>query len=176
MLLSYTIAFPVDGKEVRISVVGHAVDLESWLCNPLCIPPTDRQELAVWGDMVAEYLRNTFPISNHNPSVFETLMTSGILLLRRQQVEERFNFKYERTEHGIRHGLHVPEEEIRLKEALVRGDIAASMAFVNIASRCTHCREEYRDCGCSNMLDENVGEEIIEARLLPAFWTDRPVH
>lgn len=175
LVLSYTIAFPVDGKEVRMSVLGHAGDLENWLSNPLCVPPTDWPELAHWGDMVAEYLKNTYPISNNNPSLFETLMTSGILLMRRQPIEERFNFKYERTEKGIRFEMQVPEEENRLKEALASGDISPAMAFVQIASRCTHCRHEYRDCSCSKILDEGVAEEITEVKALPAFWTDRPV-
>jgi hypothetical protein len=175
LVMSYSIGFPIQDKEARISVLGHVADLVDWLSTSLCVPPTDAMALEEWGESVADYLKRTYRENTQTPPLFETLMSTGILLIKRQRLEEKLEAKYEQAERGVGIAFIPPTDEPALIEALEREVILPAMAFVKIASRCTKCGANYTVCGCSKMMDMGVAEEITELRLLPPFWTDRAV-
>jgi hypothetical protein len=173
---SYSIAFALDDKETRISVLGHINDLEGWLSEPLSVPPASREGLFAWTERVAEYLRLKYPEASNKPSLAETLMPSGVLLIRRQSLAENIDVQYEQTDRGLMYGLQIPDNEQSLRECVEKGEIIPATAFLKVESKCTKCQQAYRSCSCSKMLDGGVTEEIIEAKFIRPFWTDRPIY
>lgn len=175
-IASYSVAFVVEDKEARISVLGHINDLEDWLSEPLSVPPVSREGLFAWSEKVAEYLRLKYPEANNRPALAETLMPSGVLLIRRQTLAENIDVKYKETDRGLIYTLQIADDEQGLKECVGRGEIVPATAFLKVESKCTNCQEAYRNCSCSKMLDSGVAEEIIRARFIRPFWTDRPIY
>ena len=173
---SYSVAFVVEDKEARISVLGHINDLEDWLNEPLSVPPDSREGIFAWSEKVAEYLRLKYPEAKDRPALAETLMPSGVLLIRRQTLSDSIDVRYEETDHGLRYKFQIPDEEQALKESVARGEIVPAAAFFKVETKCTNCGESYRSCSCSKMLDSGIAEEIIDAHFIRPFWTDRPQH
>ncbi len=173
---SYTVAFAIEDKEARVSVLGHINDLEAWLSEPLAVPPVSREEIFAWSEKVAEFLRLKYPEANNRPALAETLMPSGVILIRRQSLAENIDVRYEETDRGLMYRLQIPDDEPALRECVGKGEIVPAAAFLKVESRCSKCQKSYRSCSCSKMLDTGVAEEIIDAHFIRPFWTDRPQH
>ncbi len=173
---SYSIAFALDDKETRISVLGHINDLDAWLSEPLSVPPVSREGLFAWSEQVAEYLRLKYPEASNKPALAETLMPSGVLMIRRQSLAENIDVQYEETDRGLMYWLQIPDNEQSLRKCVEKGEIAPATAFLKVESMCTKCQQSYRSCSCSKMLDSGVAEEIIKAHFIRPFWTDRPLY
>jgi hypothetical protein len=172
---SFTIQFPVEGKDVRISVLGHINDLNDWLTGPLAVPPVSQEGILEWSECVAKFLGDAYKTPDDAPGLAETLMPSGVLLIRRQSLSEKIDIKYEETEIGLKFSLRIPDEESALKDEVARGRLAPALAFLKTETRCTNCHESYRSCPCSKMLETGVAEEIIKVHPIRPFWTDRPL-
>jgi hypothetical protein len=173
---SYNLAFDVEDKEVRVSVLGHVNDLDEWLKQPLSEPPVSPDEIFEWSEKVAEFLRQKHPEAGDTPALTETLMPSGLLLIRRQTLWDNIDIKYQETERGVTYSLRIPESEQALGELVEKGALVPAAAYVKVESKCTKCQQSYRSCPCSKMLDSGVAEEIVKARFFRPFWTDRPCH
>jgi hypothetical protein len=172
---AYTVGFPVDGKEVRISVIGHVADLETWLSTPLSAPPTSQDEIYDWAEKVSEFLKEKYPVTYDTPPIYETLMSSGVLLTQRRRLDDRFEVKYSLAEEGLEFSFKIPDDEKPLEAALERGDIVPALAFLKLESKCTRCGQPYSVCSCSKILDKGVVEEITGSQPAFLFWTDRSV-
>jgi hypothetical protein len=175
-IVSYSVGFPVQNKEFRISVLGHIADLEEWLSNPLSGPPTSQDKIRDWAEKVSDFLRESFSEIHDKPPLFETLMTSGVLLVKRRPVEGTEFRPYYSDEHrALMYELAIPKRDSALIEALEMRELSPALAILILESRCTKCGLSYQDCDCSKLLDEGVAEEISKARIAFPFWTDRPV-
>ena len=171
---SYTIAFAVEEKEARVSVLGHINDLEEWLNEPLSVPPVSREELFAWSEEVAELIRRKWHQANNKPPLAETLMSSGVLLIHRQTLADNIDVRIEKTDSGLWYELQIPDDEQVLKECFRRGELVPASAFLKVESKCTKCQQSYRSCAHSKMLDREVAEEIMDVHFIRPFWTDRP--
>lgn len=85
--------------------------------------------LVEWTEKVAEYLNQTYLPSNDAPALAETLMPSGVLLIRRQSLSEEIDIQYEENEDGLMYSLLIPEEDEALRNLLVKGVLAPAAAF-----------------------------------------------
>ncbi|MBX3050636.1 MAG: hypothetical protein KF753_04120 [Caldilineaceae bacterium] len=175
-VVAYTIGFPVEGKELRVSVLGHIEDLGEWLSNPLSTPPVETQdEIYDWAEKVSAHLQAQYPVVYDNPPIFETLMHSGVLLAQRKQVDNKFNIEYEMTDKGLMYKFRIPDDEMHLKSAIEKGYLTPALAYLKLESKCIKCGRPYRVCDCSKLLDIGVAEEVTEVRVAFPFWTDRPL-
>lgn len=176
LVISYTLGVPIEGKEARISVLGHVADIGEWLSTSLCVPPvTTLDAIEKWGENTSSYLKKKYQENTSKIPLFEILMTSGILLIKRKQIESKFSPQYEIINDKVIFGLRIPDEENNLKDAIDKNEIFPARSFMKLASLCTHCNQNYQDCGCLKIVDNGVAEEITEIRTMPLFWTDRPV-
>ncbi|HUE83927.1 MAG TPA: hypothetical protein VMM84_17625, partial [Pyrinomonadaceae bacterium] len=175
-VVGFTIAFDLEGRQVRVSVLGHITDLEDWLAEPLSVPPSSSEEIFAWAEKVADFLRRKYPVANDRPALEETLKPSGVLLIQRRFLANNIDIRFQETDRGLKYGLLIPDNENTLKEHVLRGEIVPVLAFFKEASLCSKCRQSYRSCGCSKMLDTGVAEEIIKAQLVRPHWSDRPIY
>ncbi len=176
-VVSYSVGFPVQDRECRISVLGHIADLEEWLSHPLSNPPTSQDGIRDWAEEVSSFLGRTFHEEAHDePPLFDTLMTSGVLLIKRRAVEGAEYRSYYSDEHrALVCELAISKDEAAWPRALETETISVAPAILILDSRCTRCGLSYPDCSCSKLLDEGVAQEITEMRIAFPFWTDRPV-
>lgn len=174
-VIAYSVGYPVNDGEVRISVLGHRTDLEAWFCSPLAIPPISEDSICSWAERVSTFLREKFPQSIDKPQIFEVLRQSGVLLINRRFIDKPFQFEYHLTDEGLGFELRIPESEEPMREAVGQGLISPGFSMIKTQSRCTKCGLSYADCNHSKLLDDDVAEEIFEATPLFPFWTDRPV-
>jgi hypothetical protein len=175
-VVGFTIAFDIEDREVRVSVLGHINDLEHWFAQPLSVPPSSSEEIVTWAEHVADFLRRSYPIANDNPALAETLKPSGVLLIQRRFLAENIDIQFEETDSGLRYGLLIPDDEKTLREHVSRKEIVPVLGFFKEESMCSHCAESYRSCGCSKMLDPGVAEEILRIQPIRPHWSDRPIY
>lgn len=175
--VSYSIGFPVQDKEVRISVLGHISDLEEWLSNPLSNPPTSQDKICEWSEKVSDFIKKRFPEANDKPPLFKTLMTSGILLIKRKRIDDsKFHIHFSEEHQALKWEYRASESEEALVKALKTREFSPAPAFIILESECTKCGQSYLNCGCSRTLDEGVAQKISDMRVAFFFWTDRPVY
>jgi hypothetical protein len=97
----YSIGFPVEDREVRITVAGHVDDLEKWLNQSLSIPPTNIEAIEKWSDLVATYLATNFSHSIDKFLFSKMLTFSGKMWLPREILHVPFEHTYLPEEHNI---------------------------------------------------------------------------
>lgn len=168
----FCIGFPVADKEVRVCVAGHVSDLEEWLTNPLSLPPTDLEGIRGWADQVANYLGSNFPHAGDNSFFSEMITYSGKLWLPREPLYVQFEHKYIPEEHGIKYSIRITsEEEAKLFKERQEAGFTPAFAYL-IESTCDTCKQGYKDCGCSKVLDANTRQTITRLEPLLLFWTN----
>ncbi len=114
-MVAFSVGFLVEDKDCLVSVLGHVQDVALWLSSPLALPPRDREALRRWADEVRDYLTYSFPCADNRPAIFETLMQTGILTIRRQPVKEVERVSY--ADGGLMVGLS-PSVEPSLRRSL----------------------------------------------------------
>ena len=58
-------------------------------------------------------------------------------------------------------------------ECIASNGITAVMAYQDNKSICSQCGKDYSSCGCISTIDENVLENITEAKPIGLVWTNR---
>jgi hypothetical protein len=173
---SYSIGFPVQDREAWVSVMGHVSDLKEWLDDPLSTPPVSFEEIHSWVERVSDTLAQRYPAASDTPRLSDTLMPSGLLLVRRRPIEgSGFRPYYSEERRALMWELSLAKEDTSLAEALRNGRITPAIAILVLESRCMKCGLSYPGCPCSKLLDEEVVQEITEARIAFPFWTDHPI-
>jgi hypothetical protein len=177
IVLSFKLGFPINEEvDVYLSFLGHVADIATWLSHPLSFPPTSLEDLHEWAEDVSEYLSNCCPIESFDtPPLLETLMPSGVLFIDRQPIPNDWKVQYHNQCEGLVYKMIIPENQHLLAKQILAEDIVPAIAMQVLASRCTKCDQSYLECACSKSLDDNVAQEITDARLLRMFWTDRPI-
>lgn len=175
-VVCYKLGFPVDDKrEAWVSIMGHISDVAKWLSDSLSHVPVTPDELHSWSEAVASYLKEEFPIPTSSKIVFETLMSSGLLLIDRRRIEIG-DFRIQHSEELQAHlyELQFDKDDETLAKTLQEEGIVPSVGFLILESECTKCRQPYETCSCSKMFDKEVAREIKSALPFP-FWTDKPL-
>ena len=176
-VVSYSIGFPIQDKEVRISVLGHISDLEEWLSNPLSNPPVSQDKICEWADKVSGFIKKRYPEANDKPPLFKTLMTSGILLIKRKRIDDsKFNIYFSEEDQALIWEYSGSEKAEPLMKALEMREFIPAPAFIIFESECTKCGQSYMICDCSKILDDGVVQKISNMRIACFFYTDRPVY
>jgi hypothetical protein len=173
---SFSIGVPVDHRELRVSVMGHVVDLSRWFASPVATPPTTEAEVSSWCDQVTSLLTKLFSPAESTP-IAGVLKSSGILLIQRVRVdatEMNLTFEYH-DERGLLWQINPPEERLALRDMLKSGQLTVAISYIVMETTCSQCGRSYFRCSCSKLLDDGVHNLITKSRYSGAFWTDRPV-
>jgi hypothetical protein len=175
-VIAYTLGFPIDDKEIRISIMGHINDILDWLALPLCYPPTSKEAIENWAENVSDFLDAQYPTANERPRLHSILMESGLLSIQRVSLSnEQYELVFD-DKKGILTKVISSELETSLQAKIKANELVPAIALNIKASKCSKCGLAYKDCDCSKLLDDDVFQEITEAAPLLVFWTDRPVY
>ncbi len=151
-LVSYTIEYPLkENKWIKVSVAGHINDILktfNYIENNL----PDDNEINQWILDLYEYISKKF--SRH-----KTIQLSKFL-----------------SEFGNLHFVRIPVDvkKVMNKDELnviSENNLSFSKSYIVLKTECLDCHNDYRKCNCNKYIGK--GEEIKEAILLNAYWTNR---
>jgi len=172
-IISWTISWTMEDKEVRVSSLGHIRNLYTWMGTFKGIP-TDRQNFVKWLEDQKRYLNSNFKPSYEKPLVKDICQFDGVLYMKRVIVGEEFALEPYLKEGNLAYTIKVPDNDSKYKEIL-DGSIKAIPAYVVKKSTCSRSRENYLTSPFSKWLDSDVHTIIEEIEGLTFYWTDKPV-
>src|SRR5690606_9737290 len=128
-IVSFTFAWNIEDKEVRVSCLGHIENLFNWI-EKFQIIPVDRDSLKKWLDNQRAYLNETFEECIDKPLVQEVCQFDGVLYLKRKIVGEEFNLEPFSDEKGLSYRFSIPPEKKKLYEDIIKGKIKPVMSYI----------------------------------------------
>ena len=168
--VAFTVAFPLEGKQAQIAVIGHVTDVNRWLANPLSRMPTDRDELHRWLERVAGWLRETYTANGRrSPLLSAATPFEGSLMVRK--VADKFVHCMKDDDISFEIAKEHLNSNLGLKTALDQGVIVPTMRSVVSRMKCLSCQGDYLVCNCSKSLDEGVKEQFEEVVCIDVVWT-----
>ncbi|MDP2386571.1 MAG: hypothetical protein Q8M29_09385 [Bacteroidota bacterium] len=172
-VISFTVSWNMEEKEVRISVIGHVTDLANWLSTFSTIP-TEREKLIKWMEKQTEYL-NKLTVPNPNRPSLECLSQfDGVLFIKRKTIGPEYNFSFEKIVGGLGYTMEVPENKIEVKEAIESKQLFPVMSCIVKAMECGKSGSDYLTSPHSKILDAGVYTIVREIDSMGAYWTDKP--
>jgi hypothetical protein len=173
-VISFNLAWNIEDKEVRISILGHVFDLNAWLVQSTSIP-VDHKSLIKWLDQQSKYLK-TLKVSNpYWPNLDELAQFDGILYIKRRRIsEEKYSFTLKMTKPGAQYTMTIPPEEDDLLQAHNSDEIKPVIAVIFKNVLCSKAQENYLDSPYSSILDEDVSIIVKDFEYIGSYWTDKP--
>jgi hypothetical protein len=154
-VISFTLAWDVEDKELRISVVGHVTDLSNWLnyCETI---PTDRNSFKVWLKKQQEYCLSNGK-ETATPVLSEVIQGDGVLYFKRRLTQLDVDMKIIK---GEKLGFEVQADESKndLMESLSNKQIFIAPSMIVEEMICSKTGKNYFDSPYSIVLDDGVGQ------------------
>ena len=173
-IVSYTVSWNIEDKEVRVSCLGHIENLYNWI-NKFPTIPVDRDGLKKWLDNQKTYLNNTFEECIDKPLVQDICQFDGVLYLKRKIVSEEFNLEPFTDENGLCYRFSIPEKESEKYKEIVNGNIKPVMFYILKKATCSVSNQDYHKSPHSKILDDNVHMIVNELEGLSFYWSDKPI-
>jgi hypothetical protein len=107
--------------------------------------------------------------------VVKSARSNGVLWLKRQQVPEEIDIKYEycKEEKGVKFSGKFPRSYHDLARAIESGEMAIRCCYLIDEIVCSLCKDNFVDCKCSVVLD-GATKIMKKCEPLGAFLTDKP--
>lgn len=174
-IMSFTLAWLIESKEVRLSVLGHVEDIHVWLTQFMSSVPFSEKEIGHWLEEIGKWLAENYPDSRDKPPLAEIVRPTGVLWINRRILSNKIEFRtYYSAEHmALMHGLTLLHKEKKPADVIRNNQIQVARAFFVNQSKCSKCKEEYKKCSHSKYLDSGVVQEMSDAEYLFSFWTDK---
>ncbi len=173
-IVSFTIAWNIEDKEVRVSCLGHIENLYNWIENFQVIP-VERDGLKKWLDNQRTYLNETFEECIDKPLVQDICQFDGVIYIKRIIVGEEFNFEPFTNEKGLSCRFSIPSEKEELYKDIINGKIKPVMFYILKKATCSVTKEDYRKSPHSKLLDDNVHMVVEELEGLTFYWSDKQI-
>lgn len=172
LVMSFALAYPLDGRECRISVFGHCEDILAWMgTSPLSQIPLHESQIEAWCSATAAM--NTQLPHTDQPHPFHLLQKSGLLRASRQLVAPEYIQDVSVDNGGVKVILNAESTPSSLIRAFQSGSLSISCALRVARFTCCGCGEDYSQCSCSSVTD-GVGKRLEGITAAALFWTDRP--
>lgn len=173
--ISVNVSYPLYGVgfDIQLSFYGHCDDLLKYFKSEDFWLPKSEDSISEWCDSLAglmkKYPKTDRPIPN------DIIQPSGILWLRRQQVPEDIEVKYEycNEENRVKFYGKFPEEYHELGNSLANEEMAIRFCSIIEDVICKSCDKSFFDCKCSVVLD-GAGKKIKKFKPMGTFLTDKP--
>jgi hypothetical protein len=174
-VVTYTVGIQYADRDVYISVAGHVQDLDAWLKSEESVCPADASRFGAWCEAAAKAVSAVAREAKDIPPLREMLGRSGVLhFARRFTKPSECHLRYEGNARAIIGDVCVEGCTQEVSQLIDCRKLRVSCAFLVRESTCSRCgAKPYHRCDCSKYLDPGVVEEISDARLLGAFWTNR---
>lgn len=173
-IVSFTLSWNIEDKEVRISCLGHIENLSEWI-EHIDMIPVDRKGLKNWLNIQRAYLDTTFKEHFNKPLIQDICQSDGILYLKRKAVGEEFNLELFQDEEALNYKFSIPSNKQEKYEEVVSGTVKPVPSFFVKKSICSVTEKEYYKSPYSKILDNNVHMVVTESQLMSFYWSDKPL-
>ncbi|QKX05405.1 hypothetical protein HN014_10920 [Aquimarina sp. TRL1] len=174
-IISFTLAWNMEDKEVRVSVCGHIELLHHWLSNFDTIP-TIRNDFKKWLENQREYLNSNFQQVTDKPRILDIVQFDGVIYLKRQIVGEEFSPVPKEQDDLLICEYKIPNQENEKYSSLIDGSIRPVMAYIIDKQVCSKTNLEYSKSPYSKFLDNDVHKIVEKVSGLSFYWTDKPIY
>jgi len=172
-VISMTLSWNMEDKEVRLSVLGHVVDLLEWL-NQVCNIPVTHDDFVGWLEVQKKYLNKLTVNNGFMPMLEELAQFDGVLYIHRRLVTDPYTIKCFPDKVGLAYRLQIPETDAALAEAVEEGVLKPVIACIAKSIVCSKTKREYIDSPYSKFLDDDVHTIVKDFNLIGCYWTDKP--
>lgn len=173
LIISFTISWNCEDKEVLISVAGNVEDLLSWLENNTY--PTTREELKQWIEIQREYLNSKYGSVSDLPDLAKLCQFDGVLYFKRKVVGPEFELKPYEDEAGLNCTIKLPDNDLKYKP-IIDQEIIPTAAFIIEKSKCSKSGLPYIESQYSKFLDDDVRMIVEKISGLVFYWTDKHIY
>ena len=165
-IISFSFCIPYQNFNATISFLGHVDDFVLYFADGFNQLPQNENMIKEWLLKSYEYISKKFT-SKKELQVFELLHSHGILNIGRCFVPSN---RIKAIGKNMEATLLLDQSEI---ECIASNGITAVIAYQDNKSICSQCEKDYSSCGCISTIDENVLENITEAKPIGLVWTNR---
>lgn len=166
--ISFIVAAPMSGRELRLAVAGTAQALRDGLLRMQNLfDCADEEDTERWIDETADFVRQH---SNDAASCRGLVTTPSASFSYDRSIIPPSDIHYF-DDSTFRLSAPADEETAKL---VASGELLPATAWIVSASECSRCKGEYSRCGCSTVLDDDVVQECTDFTPAYLFWTDRP--
>lgn len=169
--ITITLAWPLNEKEVRLSVFGTLTEVASWMNTNREIP-IDYDNFRVWVEEQSRWLRKHYEENFNRHDLFDLTSRDGVIFMHRKTVEHNWITFKENDKGELGYQLRIPKKNDELFHAVKDGVLQVAVFFIVEKALCSKTDEDYFISDTSKLLDADVSAVITEAGPLGAFWTD----
>lgn len=173
-VISFTIAWNMEEKEVRISCFGHVCDITKWL-NSFTNIPIKRDEFKTWLENQRAYLNSNYAQFINKPALKNICQYDGVIYIKRKIVDPKFKLTPITNEYGLNCSLTMPEDGKDYSD-IKEGKIVPVMTYFNKKATCSKSGKNYFESEYSKFLDDDVHVIIEDFEGLTFYWSDKPVY
>ena len=172
-VISFTLGWSSDFiKETRLSIFGHCEDILEWIENnyPFPLQPCEENK---WLERQAKWLENNYKSKRLKPPIFELINNDGVIYINRTAVSSDFDYSLENTDMGVKILFKFEPDQIDVAKHVENGSLQIANGFIIKESECSKCKQSYKDCPHSKILDSNICQIVTDAQLYGLVWTDK---
>ncbi|MCB2380400.1 hypothetical protein LGH70_22600 [Hymenobacter sp. BT635] len=168
-VVSFTVAWAMNDKEARVSVLGHVADLAAWFKKAPGIP-TQRKAFVKWLQQQEKYLNSLPVIEPEWPKLDCIAKSDGVLFISRHFVDRKWISAGSST--GLQ--LAIPEDQTDLIESLKKHELAVTTVWQAGEMTCSKTGMDYWLSPHSKNLEPGVSAIVKGSKLMALCWTDKP--
>ena len=164
-VISYTIKVPYEKRMGIFRFLGHVDDFNDYFNKFDTIP--NEVDVNNWLIKSYDFIGKTFSTVKSDIHPFDVINSGGNLSIKRNFVSS------EKIKSCGKDGvatLLLSKEE---KEVITEQEISATVALVDEVVKCSKCGQDYHNCKCISLIDDDVIEIIENGKLIGATWTNR---
>lgn len=172
-VISFTLAWNIEEREVRLSCFGHVNDLIKWM-NTFTSIPTKRVEFKSWLENQRTYLNSNYEQFINRPALKDICQYDGVIYIKRKIVEQIFNPKPIMRGESLVCQLQIPTDG-RNYDGILENRIVPIMTYFIKKATCSKTGKSYYDSPYSKFLDDDVHVIIEDIEGLTFHWSDKPI-
>lgn len=170
--ISFSIAWLLKDKEVRLAVMGNSDNILKWL-KTIDKVPIAETELTAWIEKQNIWLTKNYDQDTETPNLYSIIKPDGVLYMKRKFIDS--SWIDITTENEIQYTLNIPNkpENKEIQEAVSNELINPAFSFFVDTVKCSKSKENYFDSITSKLLDEDVCAVIETSSFAGFHWTDK---
>lgn len=174
-IISFTLSWNMEDKEVRISTYGHIEHLYKWLLSFGSIP-VDRANFKKWLEGQRKYLNSNFDSIIDKPLVQNIAQFDGVLYIKRKIIQDEFEPSPIKKEDSLICQFKIPNNDFAKYSSIIDGVINPVISYIIDKNTCSKTGLEYRDSPYSKFLDDDVHTIVEKISGLSFYWSDKPIY
>lgn len=172
-VISFTLSWNIEEKEVRLSCFGHVNDLIKWM-NTFTSIPTKRDEFKSWLENQRTYLNSNYEKFINKPALKDICQYDGVIYIKRKIIDTLYNPKPIIKDENLVCQLQIPTDG-RNYDDIIENRIVPVMTYFIKKATCSKTGKSYYDSPYSKYLDDDVHVIIEDFEGLTFYWSDKPI-